>query len=546
MREADIPSDFINRDLRDSQYIAKMAKQLLYDITRVVVSTTGSITDRLRDDWQLVDALKELNWDKYNRLGLTYEFVNHAGHLVKRIKDWTKRNDHRHHAMDALTIAFTKPSHIQYLNNLNARSDKAGAIYTIEKKELHRDEKDNHLIFNPPFANIRREALKQLSNILVSFKSKNKVVTTNINISRTKDGTNKKPQPTPRGQLHNETVYGIKKVPDVKTEKIGASFDAEKIATVCSPVYREALLKRLEAFGGNAKKAFTGANSLAKRHIYLNAEKTITVPEKVKTMTFESIFTIRKAITPDLKIEKVVDEGIKTILKKRLDEFGGDAKQAFANLDENPIWLNEEKGISIKSVTIKGVNVATPLHEKCDKDGNPMLDSSGNALPTDYISTSNNHHVAIFIDADGNYQEHIVSFFEATASASMGLPIVDKNYMKDEGWKFLFTLKQNEYFVFPEYELDENGKPTDVMLFNPNEIDLLAPENYASISKHLYRVQKFSTKYYVFRHHLETTIQDTNELQNYTWIRITALNKLKNVVKVRVNNVGQIISIGEY
>ena len=118
--------------------------------------------------------------------------------------------------------------------------------------------------------------------------------------------------------------------------------------------------------------------------------------------------------------------------------------------------------------------------------------------------------------------------------------------MKDEGWKFLFTLKQNEYFVFPEYELDENGKPTDVMLFNPNEIDLLAPENYASISKHLYRVQKFSTKYYVFRHHLETTIQDTNELQNYTWIRITALNKLKNVVKVRVNNVGQIISIGEY
>ena len=82
MREADIPSDFINRDLRDSQYIAKMAKQLLYDITRVVVSTTGSITDRLRDDWQLVDALKELNWDKYNRLGLTYEFVNHAGHLV--------------------------------------------------------------------------------------------------------------------------------------------------------------------------------------------------------------------------------------------------------------------------------------------------------------------------------------------------------------------------------------------------------------------------------------------------------------------------------
>lgn len=103
--EADIPSDFINRDLRDSQYIAKKAKEMLYDITRVVVSTTGKITDRLREDWHLVDALKELNWGKYDKLGLTEVFTNHSGQVVRRIKDWTKRNDHRHHAMDAITIA---------------------------------------------------------------------------------------------------------------------------------------------------------------------------------------------------------------------------------------------------------------------------------------------------------------------------------------------------------------------------------------------------------------------------------------------------------
>ena len=546
MREADIPSDFINRDLRDSQYIAKMAKQLLYDITRVVVSTTGSITDRLRDDWQLVDALKELNWDKYNRLGLTYEFVNHAGHLVKRIKDWTKRNDHRHHAMDALTIAFTKPSHIQYLNNLNARSDKAGAVYAIEKKELHRDEKDNHLVFNQPFPNMRREALKHLSNILVSIKAKNKVVTTNINITRAKDGNKKKAQLTPRGQLHNETVYGKQKTPVVKLEKVGAAFDAAKIATVCSPIYRKALAERLEQFGGDPKKAFTGKNSLAKHPIYIDAEQTKAMPLSVKTKCFEEQFTIRKPITPDLKLDKVIDEGVKRILMKRLEEYGGDAKKAFANLDENPIWLNEAKGISIKSVTIKGVNVATPLHEKKDKDGNPILDSEGNNIPTDYISTSSNHHVAIFEDADGNYQEHIVSFFEATASASMHLPVVDKNYRKDDGWKFLFTLKQNEYFVFPEYARDENGKPTSDMLFNPNDIDLLNPDNYPEISRHLYRVQKLATKNYTFRHHLETTVEEVNELKGQTWIRIQSLNNLKNVVKVRVNRIGQIVSVGEY
>lgn len=35
------------------------------------------------------------------------------------IKGWTKRIDHRHHAIDALVIACTEPAHITRLNNLN-------------------------------------------------------------------------------------------------------------------------------------------------------------------------------------------------------------------------------------------------------------------------------------------------------------------------------------------------------------------------------------------------------------------------------------------
>ena len=140
MKGVDIPSDFINRELRDSQYIAKKAKSMLEELVKYVVSTSGSITDRLREDWQLIDVMQELNWNKYDKQGLTEVIENRDGHKIKRIKEWTKRNDHRHHAMDALTIAFTKRSHIQYLNNLNARSDKAGSIYGIEQKELYRDE----------------------------------------------------------------------------------------------------------------------------------------------------------------------------------------------------------------------------------------------------------------------------------------------------------------------------------------------------------------------------------------------------------------------
>ena len=64
----------------------------------------------------------------------------------------------------------------------------------------------------------------------------------------------------------------------------------------------------------------------------------------------------------------MVDVKIRSVLEKRLKEYGGDAKKAFVNLDENPIWLNEAKGISIKRVSIRGISNAQSLHEKKDKD----------------------------------------------------------------------------------------------------------------------------------------------------------------------------------
>ncbi|MBQ6962756.1 MAG: type II CRISPR RNA-guided endonuclease Cas9 [Paludibacteraceae bacterium] len=590
MKEADIPSGFINRDLRDSQYIAKKAREILEELVRFVVPTTGSITDRLREDWQLVDVMQELNWDKYDKLGMTEIIEGRDGQRIRRIKDWTKRNDHRHHAMDALTIAFTKRSFTQYLNNLNARvqkgvddwidldnvefadlskEDKTKAVYAIEKKELYRD---NHgkLRFNPPMPlnEFRTEAKRQLENTLISIKAKNKVVTRNINVSKKKSGAGKKVQLTPRGQLHLETIYGSSKRYETKEEKVNASFDVEKIKTVASKRYREALLSRLNQFGGDAKKAFTGKNTLDKNPIWLNAQHTDKVPEKVKTVSFETIYAIRKEVSPDLKLDKVVDARIRKILEDRLAEYGGDAKKAFSNLTENPIWLNREKGIAIKRVTITGISNAEALHDKRDKDGNLLLDNDGKKQPVDFVNTGNNHHVAIYrkpkldkndqpiLDENGDIvyelDEKIVSFYEATSRAMQHLPIIDKTYNQSEGWQFLFTMKQNEYFVFPRYDADGN------MTFNPLEHDdawYKNPENYAEISPNLFRVQKFSkvkannsyVRDYTFRHHLETTVtNNSSELRGIAWERIQSCEKLGGIVKVRVNHIGQIVSVGEY
>lgn len=536
MKGEDIPSDFINRDLRDTQYIAKKAKSILEELVKDVVSTSGSITDRLRQDWQLVDVMQELNWEKYDKLGLTEIIENRDGHKIYRIKDWTKRNDHRHHAMDALTIAFTKRSHIQYLNNLNARSDKGGSIYGIETKELERDDKGKLKFKAPiPLKEFRAEAKKHLENTLISIKAKNKVATININTTDKKNGENKKKQLTPRGQLHLETVYGSIQQYATKEEKVNANFNEEQISKVAKKAYREALLNRLKEFGNDPKKAFTGKNSLDKSPIYLDIEKTQKVPEKVKTVYSETVYTIRKDISPDLKLDKIIDAKIKAILQTRLNEYAGDSKKAFSNLDENPIWLNEKKGISIKRVTITGISNAVSLHEKKDKEGKLILDKNGNPQPVDFVNTGNNHHVAIYTDENGILQENVVSFFEATTRISQGLSIINKEYKNEDGWQFLFSMKQNEYFVFPN---EKTG-------FNPNEVDLLDSENYYLISPNLFRVQKIATKDYNFRHHLETTVDNNNTVKGITWLR-HGLNGIGNIVKVRINHIGQIVSVGEY
>ncbi len=469
--------------------------------------------------------------------------------------------------MDALTIAFTKRNHIQYLNNLNARSDKAGSIYGIEQKELYRDD-NGKLRFKMPLENFRSDAKRHLENTLVSIKAKNKVATININVSKKQNGVNKKIQLTPRGQLHLETVYGSIKQYVSKEEKVNASFTKEQIEKVAKKSYREALLARLAEFDNDPKKAFTGKNSLDKNPIFIDEAHTTKVPEKVKTVTSETVYTIRKDISPDLKIEKVIDVNIRKILEGRLKEFGSDSKKAFTNLDENPIWLNKEKGIAIKRVTITGISNAVSLHEKRDKDGKLILDKNGNKQPIDFVNTGNNHHVAIYrvpvLDKDGQIvfdeennqkyelQENVISFFEATTRVNQGLPIIDKEYKKSEGWQFLFSMKQNEYFVFPKIEKrekvnEETGEITEEenISFNPKEIDLLNPDNYHLISPNLFRVQKFTIKDYFFRHHLETTVENNNELKGTTWLRF-GLNGINNVIKVRINHIGQIVAVGEY
>lgn len=537
----DIGNGFIERDLRETQYIARKAKEMLEGLCRKVISTSGSVTARLREDWNLVNLMQELNFEKFKTAGLTESVEKKDGSFKERIKDWNKRNDHRHHAMDALTIAFTKQSHIQYLNHLNARKDELHKLHNhiigIENKETEwvlDDTGNSKRKFRAPLPHFRTAAKLHLEQVLISFKAKNKVVTKNINRFTTAQGPKEKAELTPRGQLHKDTVYGKAQYSTATEEKIGGKFDLAMVNSVADKKYRLALLQRLSACENDAKKAFTGKNSLDKNPVFWDAEGSMAVPGKVKVLRKEELYTIRKPLGPDLKIEKVTDKGIQELLRKRLAEYNDNAKEAFSDLDKNPVWLNKEKGIAVKRVTISGVTNAEALHYKKDHHGKEILDEEGNRIGVDFVSTGNNHHVAIYRDQHANLQEKVVSFYEAVERVNQGLPVIDKSYQADQGWVFLFTMKQNEYFVFPSGD------------FNPQEIDLMNPSNYKMISPNLFRVQKIASKNYFFRHHIETTVEEDKQLVNIAYINIRSTNALAGIIKVRVNHIGHVVKIGEY
>lgn len=532
-----IPDGFIERDLRNSQYIAKKAKQMLFEVFKEVTPTTGSITDKLREDWDLINMMKELNLPKYRALGLTVfeERLDKASGKLKKhevIKDWTKRNDHRHHAMDALTVAFTTKNHIQYINNLSARKDTTQdnhpIIKNIESLITHFNKKGKR-VFISPMPNFRDQAKQHIESILVSFKNKNKVVTKNINKTKKNGGFNSKVQWTPRGQLHKETIYAKSKRPLPTPTKLNKKFTVELASLIIDPKEKRIVLSHLAKFNNKPEVAFD--SKTLKKEPLIHIDKPLT-----EVFCFEEIFTIRKDVNSvnfsnEKHIEKVVDEGVKQVLKNRLAQYNNDFKKAFSDLETNPIWFNKNKGICIKRATITGVNNAEPLHTAKDHLGNPLFNDTGDGIPTDYVSTGNNHHVAIYEDEKGALQEEVVSFYEAVIRKNQGEPVIRKQHPK--GWRFLFSMKQNEMFVFPSDD------------FDPLQVDLLDESKASLISPNLFRVQKFTSKDYFFRHHLETTVENNKLLEKYTWKRCSLFN-LKGIRKVRLNHLGQIVKLGEY
>ena len=219
MLPKDLPEDFIERHLRLSQYISREAQGILRKGIRLVSASEGSVTAKLRQLWGYDNILRDLNLDRYRSMGETEVVtVEHRDgeRTDERIKDWSKRKDHRHHAIDALVVACTQPRYIQRLNTVNAEADREEMDAFIKEQQqehkLSKREKlsllEHWLIRQPHFTT--KEVMKHVEEILISFRPGKRTVTRGRNVYKRSGKTDvQRGVLIPRGALSEETVYGV-------------------------------------------------------------------------------------------------------------------------------------------------------------------------------------------------------------------------------------------------------------------------------------------------------------------------------------------------
>ena len=216
----DIPSDFLERQLRLTQYISRQAMAILQQGIRRVSASEGGVTARLRSLWGYGKILHTLNLDRYDSMGET-ERVSREGETTEKlhITNWSKRMDHRHHAIDALVVACTRQSYIQRLNRLSSefgREDKKKEDQEAQEQQATETGRLSSLerwLTQRPHFSVRTVSDK-VAEILISYRLGQRVVTRGRNIYRKKmaDGREvtcvQRGVLVPRGELMEASLYG--------------------------------------------------------------------------------------------------------------------------------------------------------------------------------------------------------------------------------------------------------------------------------------------------------------------------------------------------
>ena len=438
----DIPSDFLERQLRLTQYISRQAMAILQQGIRRVSASEGGVTARLRSLWGYGKILHTLNLDRYDSMGET-ERVSREGETTEKlhITNWSKRMDHRHHAIDALVVACTRQSYIQRLNRLSSefgREDKKKEDQEAQEQQATETGRLSNLerwLTQRPHFSVRTVSDK-VAEILISYRPGQRVVTRGRNIYRKKtaDGREvtcvQRGVLVPRGELMEASLYG-------------------KILSQG----RERIVKRYPLH--------------------------------------------------DLKGE-VVDPRLRELIAEYNQEITSKVKAKGA-----PLYLDAAEKQEVRSVrcyvTQPSVAKAIPIR----------FDERGRAIT--FVQSGSNHHLAIYRTPKGKLVESIVSFWDAVNRARYGLPLIIKYPRKameqviqrdDIPKSVLSLLPPADYEfveVFQQNEMAVVGLPEEELR---RAVDT---QDYRTLSEHLYRLKRISSKDYEFHYHLDTDDPDETD-----------------------------------
>ena len=274
----DIPTDFLERQLRLTQYISRQAMSILQQGIRRVAASEGGVTARLRSLWGYDDILHSLNLDRYESMGETELVPKHPNSeedesMKCRITDWSKRKDHRHHAIDALVVACTRQGYIQRLNRLSSEADREEMRQETElRKESTADKLsllERWLSQRPHFS--VQDVSDKVAEILISYRPGKRAVTRGRNIYlRQHKKYVQAGLLVPRGPLSKETVYGeinINGQRQIVCKYDLHSLQAKDVDFVVDLGLRRKLKELLELHGGKEKEAFADP-------IYLDQART--------------------------------------------------------------------------------------------------------------------------------------------------------------------------------------------------------------------------------------------------------------------------------
>jgi len=469
----DIPSDFLERQLRLTQYISRQAMAILQQGIRRVSASEGGVTARLRSLWGYGKILHTLNLDRYDSMGET-ERVSREGETTEelRITNWSKRMDHRHHAIDALVVASTRQGYIQRLNRVSSESEREAMSGEIEVQAATKTDKLSLLerwLTQRPHLSVRAVSDK-VAEILISYRPGRRVVTRGRNIYRKKTADGREVSCVqrgvlvPRGELMEASLYG----------------------RIISQG-RERIVKRYPLH--------------------------------------------------DLKGE-VVDPRLRELITTYNQELKSREKGA----PIPPLCLDKDKRQEVRSVRCyvdkPSVSSAIPIR----------FDERGTAIT--FVQSGNNHHLAVYRTPLGVLEESIVSFWDAVDRARYGIPLVithPREVMEqvlqrgDIPESVLKSLPPSDWMFVESLQQDEM---VAIGLSDEELQSAIEAQDYRKLSEHLYRVQSLSSKYYVFRYHLETSVKDrkntSGRIPKFHRVRNLPDYEKRNVRKVRVDLLGRI------